>query len=66
VFKLSFDESDFELEKSFFLLSVTVNFSSFNLNSFVLERKELNILLNEEFNSVEEECYDPSLRLVPS
>jgi len=38
-----------------FLLSVTVVSSSFDSDSSVSDMKELNILLNEKFNSVEEE-----------
>jgi len=55
VFELSFDESDSELEESFFLLSVTVVSSSFDSDSSVSERKESDTSLNEELDSAEEE-----------
>ncbi len=55
VFESSFNESDSELEDSFFLLSATVVSSSFDSDSSVSEREESNTSLNEELDFVEEE-----------
>ncbi len=55
VFESSFDESDSELEKLFFLLSITVDSSSFDSDSSVLEREESNTSLKEELDFVEED-----------
>lgn len=55
MFKLLFDKLDSKLEELLFLLSIIVVSLLFNLDLFILEIKELDILLNKELDFVEEE-----------